>query len=195
MFEIAFDPNHIGDYQCCGRMALPWHEIAQDLDSVADEQSLNWSIINNNTYQDQASDIQNEYTTYGYTQHNTRSWKTTNFNPKISFKWEAEVIGQLPLDHAIVAVHRQDVGQVLPWHRDRFFMLRRLYPDDTREIWRFLVFLEDWKLGHLLQVGDSMLHHWQRGDVVVWRPGTMHLAANVGLEKKWTCNVTGFLTV
>jgi hypothetical protein len=63
----------------------------------------------------------------------------------------------------------------------------------ARPIWRFLLFLEDWKMGHVLQVNNSMLHHWHQGDVVVWQPGTMHVSANIGLETKWTCNITGFL--
>ena len=191
---IKFDSNHPGDYQHCGRMVLPWDLIMSDLQGVAEEQTKNWSILDNETYKDSATSIMNEYKQYGYNPYNTRSWKTTNFDPKITFSWEHQVTKQLPLDHAIVTIHRQDPGQVLPWHFDRFFMLKRLHPQDTREIWRFLVFMEDWKLGHFLQVGDSVLHHWKQGDTVVWRPDTLHLAANVGLEKKWTCNVTGFIT-
>ena len=190
---INFDPNHSGDFQQLGRIELPWDLVEQDLESVADEQTMNWSIIDNNTYNDDASKVQNEYKQYGYTQHNTRSWKTTNFPEKITFSWESLIIDALPMDHSMVAIHRQDPGQVLPWHFDRFFMLRKLYPDDTRPVWRFLMFLKDWDVGHILQVGDSMLHHWNRGDVVVWRPGVMHVAANIGLNKKWTANITGFL--
>lgn len=183
------------DYYNCGKLDLDWQQVKADLETVADEQSMNWSIIGNTTYNDDASKVQNEYVKYGWTQHNTKSWKTTNFDPKITFDWEQRVINQLPLDKAVATIHRQDPGQTLPWHYDRFFMLKRLHPDDPRPIWRFLVFLEDWKLGHFLQVGDSVLHHWQQGDTVVWKPGKEHLATNVGLEKKWTCNVTGFLTL
>ena len=192
---MKFTANFEEDYLLCGNIELPWNLVDQDLELYKDEQTMNWSIINNNIYQDNASQHQNEYLKYGYTEHNTRSWKTTNFEPKITLLWEHLIYQVLPLDHAVASVHRQDPGQILPWHMDRFYMLRRLYPDDKRPIWRFLIFLEDWKQGHFLQVKDSVLHHWRRGDVVVWQPGTEHLAANVGLEKKWTCNVTGFLTI
>jgi hypothetical protein len=139
------------------------------------------------------SDLCKEYKKYGYTEHNTIIWKTTNINPILEFDWEKTIIQQLPLTHAIATVTRQDPGQILPWHMDRLFMLRKLYPNEKGTIWRFLLFLEDWQMGHVLQVKDTMLHHWKQGDVVVWHPGTMHVAANIGIEPKWTCNITGFL--
>lgn len=190
---INFDLKHKGSYQHCGNINLPWKKIGESLAMYANEQTMNWSIINNNTYQDEASKLQNEYIKYGYSENNTRSWKTTNFDPKITFSWENLILRELPLDHAILAVHRQDPGQVLPWHQDRFFMLRRLYPDDKRPIYRFLMFMEDWKIGHILEIENTILSNWKKGDVIVWHPGTLHLSANVGLEKKWTCNITGFL--
>jgi hypothetical protein len=190
---INFDLSHKGSYQYCGRIDLPWEDVEKDLASYADEQTMNWSIINNNTYQDEASKLQNEYIKYGYSDNNTRSWKTTNFDPKITFPWENIIHQALPLEHAVIAIHRQDPGQILPWHLDRFFMLKRLYPKDKRPIYRFLMFMEDWKIGHILEIEDTILTTWKRGDVIVWHPGTLHLSANVGLEKKWTCNITGFL--
>lgn len=190
---INFDLDHKGSYQYCGRIDLPWKEIEASLASYADEQTMNWSIINNNTYQDKASELQNEYIKYGYSENNTRSWKTTNFDPKITFPWEHLILRELPLDNAILAIHRQDPGQVLPWHLDRFFMLKRLFPNNKKPIYRFLMFMEDWKIGHILEVEDTIIPNWKKGDVIVWHPGTLHLSANVGLEKKWTCNITGFL--
>ncbi len=181
-------------YLHCGKIDLDWSQVQKDLITVEDEQSKNWSIINNDTYTD-ANSINNEYVKYGYNQNNTRSWKTTNFDPPITFEWEDTVRKMFPLDNSIVTIHRQDPGQVLPWHWDRFMMLKKLFPNDTRPIWRFQVFLEDWKLGHILQIEDSVVHHWKQGDIIVWKPRTEHLAANVGIEKKWTCQVTGFLTV
>lgn len=190
-FTKTFD----SDYLECGTIDLNWDIVKQDLNSIANEQTKNWSILNNTSYKDGLTEVQNEHLKYGWNEHNTRSWKTTNFDPPMKFDWEEQVCKQLPLDCAVTQIHRQDPGQTLPWHYDRFFMIKNLYPDDNRPIWRFLVFLEDWKTGHFLQVGDSVLHHWKQGDTVVWYPGKEHLATNVGLEKKWTCNVTGFLTV
>ena len=191
---MNFTKNFNTDYLLCGRLELPWNSVRADLATVRTDIARTGSIVGGKLpYDDDLTKIISEYEKFGYTEYNTRIWKTTSIEPKLTFSWEEEILTQLPLDHGVATVTRQDAGQILPWHEDRFFMLRRLYPTDTRPIWRFLLFLEDWKMGHVLQVNDSMLHHWHQGDVVVWQPGTMHVSANIGLETKWTCNITGFL--
>lgn len=172
---------------------LPWDVISSDLEKYKDETRYLSSIMQDRGYNDNGQKITNEYKKFGYSEHNTKIWKTTNQQPKIDLEWEQAVIDELPLDHAVATLTRQDPGQILPWHYDRFFMLKRLFPNDTRPILRFLLFLQDWQIGHVLQVNNSMLTHWQRGTVVVWRPEQYHVSANIGLTTKWTCNITGFL--
>lgn len=145
-------------------------------------------------WQDDLYTIQQEYRQYGYTAHNTKIWKSTHYGNHLIFDWQDLMLSQLPLECGIVILTRQDPGQILPWHRDRHFLLRKLYPDDKRMIVRILIFMEDWKIGHVLQIHDEMLYNWKRGQAVIWHPNTYHVSANIGLEKKWTCNVTGFLT-
>lgn len=192
---MNFSKDFESDFIFVGNISLPWNQVARDLDSVATDTSRLNSIVKGTAYQDELSQLTSEYTKYGYTEHNTKIWKTTETDPKLTFDWEQIILDNLPLDHGVATVTRQDPGQILPWHMDRFFMLRRLNPDDPRPIWRFLMFMEDWKMGHVLQVNDSILTHWKQGDVYVWPPGTPHVSANIGLEIKWTCNITGFLTV
>jgi hypothetical protein len=194
---MNFSKTFNSDYIHCGKIDLPWDQVEQDLKSIEKDnyRSQNIASGSNDYGADGLQNILDEYRKYGYTEHNTVIWKTTARIPKLTFGWEQQIIDQLPLDHAIATVTRQDPGQILPWHEDKFFMLRRLNPEDTRPIWRFLLMMEDWKMGHLLQIKDSMLTHWKRGDVYVWHPGAMHVAANVGFEVKWTCNITGFLNV
>lgn len=192
---MSFSSNFDSDFVFFGNIELPWDQVEWDLESVAKDTTRLNPVVKGSDYQDELAQITSEYTKYGYTEHNTKIWKTTEKEPKLTFEWEQTILDQLPLDQGIATVTRQDAGQILPWHIDRFFMLRRLNPDDPRPIWRFLLFLRDWKMGHLLQVNDSMLTHWRQGDVYVWKPGTPHVSANVGFETKWTCNITGFLTV
>lgn len=173
---------------------LDWDQVATDLETIKTDTEYEVSVVSEQQYHgDDLYALQNEYAKYGYTSHNTKIWKTTGKEPKITFDWEADICKELPLDHAIATVTRQDPGQILPWHPDRFFMLRNRHPNDTRPIYRFLMFLEDWKMGHVLQFGDTVLHHWKRGDVYIWDPKMEHVSANIGLETKWTCNITGFL--
>jgi len=189
MKSLTFD----SDYILYSRIDLDWQQVNQDLVEYLYDQEREYSLLDDMSYNDALGKEQQAHAQFGYTVHNTRIWKTTNREPKLTFAWEQDIIQQLPLDHAVATVTRQRCGQVLPWHQDRFYMLRKRHPDDTRPVWRFLLFLEDWKIGHFLQAGDSVIHHWQRGDCIVWQPDTWHLSGNIGCETKWTCNITGFL--
>jgi len=191
-FNKTFDT----DYIYCGNLDLPWDQIETDLKSVATDQTRNMPVVDDESLRGTPLfDIQNKYKQYGYNQYNTKLWKTTTAGEKITFSWEKDICEQLPLDKALATVTRQDPGNVLPWHMDRYFYLKNANPTDTRPVWRFLLFLSDWQIGHMIQVKDSVYYGWKRGDVIVWQPDSYHLSANVGLETKWTCNITGFLTV
>ena len=191
-FTTTFDT----DYLYCGRLDLPWSLIDQDLATVVHDQSRNLPVVDDETLKGTPLyDIQNEYKKYGYSQYNTKLWKTTTGGEKINFDWEKDICHQLPLDRALATVTRQDAGQVLPWHMDRYFYLKSRFPTDTRPVWRFLLFLSDWEIGHLIQVKNTVYANWTRGDVIVWQPDSYHLSANAGLATKWTCNITGFLNV
>lgn len=180
-------------------VSLDWGQIDQDLIKYHDDNVFLDSIVNHDTefsrsWSDNLTQLTNQYQRYGYTEHNTKIWKSTNRPDAIKFAWADNLVRQLPVDCAIVTLTRQDPGQILPWHKDRHFMLRRIYPDDKRMAVRFLVFMENWKHGHVLQIHRDMLYNWNRGQVVVWHPDTYHIAANIGIETKWTCNITGFVT-
>jgi hypothetical protein len=56
-----------------------------------------------------------------------------------------------------------------------------------------LVLLEDWKSGHYLEVMDRPIVNWQAGQVVEWTYDTPHMAANIGLEPRYTLQITGHL--
>lgn len=184
-------------YKTFKLLDLDWYSVDKDLLKYRNDNNYTGSIVASakpEYWQDDLYGIQQQYQEQGYTEHNTKIWKSTNQKNYLKFDWQDSMLSQLPLDHAIVTLTRQDPGQILPWHYDRHFMLRRLYPDDSRIIVRILVFMEEWKTGHVLQIQDEMLYNWKRGQAVIWHPTTYHVAANIGLEKKWTCNVTGFLS-
>ena len=189
---MKFFPEFDSDVLWCGQVDLPWAQVAADMQQA--QHLTGVSIVDSPlSYQDSLATEQNQFAQYGWSKHNTQIWKSTNPDTKIEFNWEQTLLDQLPVTHGIAALTRQDVGQVLPWHQDKFYMHRRLYPDVDLPIWRFLVFMEPWQMGHVLQVGNSIVHGWQRGEVVVWKPGTWHVSANIGNTTKWTCNVTGFV--
>lgn len=93
-----------------------------------------------------------------------------------------------------VATIRQRPGQILPWHHDHFHRLIKDNPNiDKLRIVRANIFLEDWKSGHVLQVEHKIIPTWQKGEGFMWSSGIYHLSGNLGLEDKYTLQVSGIL--
>jgi hypothetical protein len=83
-------------------------------------------------------------------------------------------------------------GTYFPSHTDKYgFYSKANNIQDLSQIIRYVVFLEDAQPGHILQVGDKIYHNWPQGLCVGWDHSTPHLAANLGLEDRYTLQVTG----
>lgn len=89
--------------------------------------------------------------------------------------------------------YRMTSGTVMPVHQDRYVKYIDLFRLQGREhtIRRALVLLQDWRPGHYLEVADRAFVHWTAGTVVEWCYDTPHMAANVGLQARYTLQITG----
>ena len=92
-----------------------------------------------------------------------------------------------------LAFYRMHTGTVMPNHSDLYRRYIELFDLAGREstIRRGLVLLEDWKSGHYLEVMGSPVVEWSAGTVVEWTYDTPHMAANIGLEDRYTLQITG----
>ena len=91
--------------------------------------------------------------------------------------------------------YRMGTGTILPTHGDlylRYIDLFNLQGQEHR-IRRAIVFLEDWKPGHYFEGNDVAKVDWRAGDVVEWQYDAPHLAANLGLEPRYTLQITGWV--
>jgi hypothetical protein len=91
--------------------------------------------------------------------------------------------------------YRMGTGTILPAHSDlylRYIDLFNLQGQEQR-IHRAIVFLEDWKSGHYFEGNNVAKINWRAGDVVEWQYDAPHLAANMGLEPRYTLQITGWL--
>jgi hypothetical protein len=84
-------------------------------------------------------------------------------------------------------------GTVMPVHQDRYKRYTELFNLEGREhtIRRALVLLEDWRPGHYLEVLGVPYVEWHAGTVVQWDYDAPHMAANIGLEDRYTLQITG----
>jgi hypothetical protein len=92
-----------------------------------------------------------------------------------------------------IAFYRMRTGTVLPVHGDTYKKYIELFDLKGQEhtIHRALVLLEDWKPGHYLEVRGVPVVDWRAGTVVEWVYDTPHMAANIGLEDRYTLQITG----
>lgn len=91
--------------------------------------------------------------------------------------------------------YRMMPGTVLPTHGDLYKKYIQLYKLQGQEhqIRRAVVLLEDWKSGHYFEGLGTPLTGWKAGQVIEWTYDTPHMAANIGLEPRYTLQITGHL--
>lgn len=91
--------------------------------------------------------------------------------------------------------YRMTSGTVMPVHQDRYmrYIARFALQGREQNIWRALILLEDWKPGHYLEVQGRPFVAWRAGTVIEWRYDVPHMAANIGLEPRYTLQITGHL--
>ena len=188
------------DYYKFGNISTDWESINFECERYVNEYPDYWcSLIldesfeiwdnNGKEYVESIEHLEK----WGYTSENTRSWETTSRYPVLEMSWEKSIYNHFPLDHIVSRPTLQKPGNIMPYHVDKFFYFSHKYPDLKDYVVRFIIFHNDWSPGHLLQAGDTIISHWNRGDVIVWHPQRFHISCNVGFSDKWTTNITGIL--
>jgi len=91
--------------------------------------------------------------------------------------------------------YRMGTGTILPTHGDLYLRYVDLFDlkGQEKRIRRAIVFLEDWKSGHYFEGNNVAKVNWKAGDVVEWQYDVSHMAANLGLEPRYTLQITGWL--
>ena len=84
-------------------------------------------------------------------------------------------------------------GTVLPEHVDTYERYINLFNLKGKEdtIRRAVVFLEDWKPGHYFEIDSTAVVNYKAGEYVLWSPEVPHSASNIGVEPRYTLQITG----
>ena len=88
------------------------------------------------------------------------------------------------------SVYRMNPGCCLPMHSDTYARFRELY-NWQGDIYRAIIYMEEWQSGHVSEIEDTVITEWRAGDYIVWKNDTQHLAANVGKTPRYTLQITG----
>lgn len=108
-----------------------------------------------------------------------------------------EIGRQLDMEVITVSSILQPPGCVIPLHRDTFYQINQRYPDRTELKVRANIYLEDYKLGQMIQYQTSNGYetsvNWKAGEGFLWDSEVLHLSGNAGMENKYTLQISGFL--
>mgnify|MGYP006171132005 CR=1 FL=1 len=87
--------------------------------------------------------------------------------------------------------YKMQTCHYLPTHGDTYELYREIFDCDLEDCFRVIVFLEDWKSGHISEVDGNPVTNWKAGDYVFWKSDTLHMAGNMGTEDRYTLQLTG----
>jgi hypothetical protein len=120
-----------------------------------------------------------------------------------------ELLGQdnieslgLDADTILIKLLVKMPGHGFPWHYDDAASYSVKFPQlDIHEdktcnlgkVVRYWFPVSDWSDGHVLQISDTLLHHWSAGDTYILPWGQGHASSNFGYKPMYTVSLTGVL--
>ena len=124
------------------------------------------------------------------THHNTMFYQKFFERDEIDFDNLGDQVG---VEAVSISMIKQPPGMVNPMHRDTFYQINKRFPNDPRTKVRANIQLLDWKAGHFLQFNDNVVTYWKANTGYMWDCDVLHLAANAGLEDRYSLQISGFL--
>ena len=91
--------------------------------------------------------------------------------------------------------YKMSTLEIMPEHVDHFNTYCRLRDVPVSNVFRVLIMLEDWQPGHYLEIDKVGYVNWKKGDWFMWSNDVPHAAANIGIEDRYTLQMTGLSVV
>lgn len=112
-------------------------------------------------------------------------------NSNVMPEWVYELDDKFGLTNQSYTFYKMETLELMPVHVDHFRTYSRLNNASIDQIYRVLIMLEDWKSGHYLELDGVGHMNWKAGDWFKWKGNTPHSAGNVGIEPRYTLQITG----
>ena len=87
--------------------------------------------------------------------------------------------------------YKMETLEIMPEHSDHYRTYRKVHEAEYSDVVRILVMLEDWRPGHYLEIDGQGIVNWIAGDYFVWENDCPHAASNIGVEPRYTLQITG----
>lgn len=105
--------------------------------------------------------------------------------------WVYNVASKLNLQKPGFVFYRMQTNDIMPTHVDHFRKYCEVFSVERQDVWRSIVFLEDWKSGHYFEVDNEAVCNYKAGEFVMWSSDVPHAASNIGIEDRYTLQITG----
>jgi len=116
-------------------------------------------------------------------------WMYDSRNPMPNFVNSFESI--FPLKELSYTFYKMKTLEIMPEHVDHFRTYIKLTGANYKQIKRVLIMLENWKPGHYLEIAGKGITDWIAGDYFIWDSDVPHAASNIGVEDRYTLQITG----
>lgn len=144
-----------------------------------------------------------EYTRQPVTQEEVNEWVSKGYDYVKSYtgemydnrnpmpEWTEQLKGLFDFKNLSFTFYRMNTLEIMPEHSDHFRTYMKLFNAEYENVYRILIMLEDWKPGHYLEVDGVGIVNWVAGDYFIWENSTPHAASNVGVDPRYTLQITG----
>lgn len=143
-----------------------------------------------------------QYTKQEVTEEELQIWRSQGYNhPSFTGKmyggknpmpnWVWNISNLLGLNNPGFVFYKMVTNDIMPTHVDHFRKYCELFGVERKDVYRAVVFLEDWKSGHYFEINDRCIANYKAGHFVIWSADVPHFAANIGIEPRYTLQITG----
>ncbi len=155
---------------------------------VWDEEYKNYSYVKQPITNHEVSDWESQG--YDYVKSFT-GWMYDNRNPMPA--WISSLDKSFGLKNQTYCFYRMKTLEIMPIHTDKYLRYIQVFNADPSKVCRALLMLEDWKSGHYLELDGRGFVNWKKGDWFMWKTDCPHAASNIGVEDRYTLQITGEL--
>lgn len=138
-------------------------------------------------------DVVENWLAQGYPNHLVLNGAVHNLRNQVP-QYVQPLCDQLALKDVGCQLYRMSCGDIVPIHCDHYMVYKQIVGiAQSSQIYRVVVFMEDWKSGHYFEIDGEPWVGWHAGDYVIWNNDVPHMAANVGVAPRYTLQITGWL--
>lgn len=105
--------------------------------------------------------------------------------------WTKKIARDIGLHDCGFTFYKMNTLEIMPPHVDHFDTYCRIFEKPRDRVYRAIVFLEDWKPGHYFEYNNQPFTGWKKGDYVLYSANIFHAASNIGIEPRYTLQITG----